>query len=570
MMFAWVPQFRLLRWKDGRFPLPWSGLGHSVVSRAVMVLGMIVFGIIVFGSMVGWGNAGRVWAEDAAARETPTAQQLEHFEKKIRPVLVQRCQGCHSEESRAAGKLKGGLLVDHRAGLLAGGDSGPAIVPGTPDKSLLLQALRYDDLEMPPSGKLPADVIRDFEVWIADGAVDPRGDGVGVKRAAIDIEQGRRHWCYQPPRFQVAPEVRDRGVTDGAIDRFLVARQAAAGLEPTHRASPEQLMRRLSYDLVGLPPTPAEVTEFAADESPDATARLVDRLLASPRYGERWARHWLDVARFAESLTLRGFIMPEAWRYRDYVIDSFNRDLPYDEFVRQQIAGDYEARQMTTTLDVQQLQRLHVATTYLVLGNTNLEEQDKKQLRMDFVDEQLDTIGKGILAQTLGCARCHDHKFDPIPTRDYYALAGILRSSRALEHANVSKWLEFPLPVSRELQQQLQQQENALAEVRERIKRRKTNSRNLPGMRARGMRKMRLWRSVDCPASCWTIRRPSELVRGKSRSHRIDILATVIFTTWIRIRATRHSPFNPSCRLLGCTRCDLLIRREAIERARCR
>jgi hypothetical protein len=427
--------------------------------------------------VVGLSDGG-ILAEEAKAIPEPTPGQLEHFEKKIRPVLVERCQGCHSVEAQAAGKLKGGLLVDGRAGLLAGGDSGPAVVPGNLEKSLLLTALRYDELQMPPAGKLPAEVIRDFEIWIADGAADPRGDGAVVRRPAIDLEAGRRHWCYQPPQFHRPPQVADGAQAVSPIDRFIIARQAAAGLNVTTAsavplATREQLLRRLSYDLVGLPPTPADVADFAADEAPDATARRIDRLLASPRYGERWARHWLDVARFAESLTLRGFIMPEAWRYRDYVIRSFNQDLPYDAFIQQQIAGDYEARQLEASGDVELLQQLRVATTYLVLGNTNLEEQDKKQLRMDFVDEQLDTIGKGILAQTLGCARCHDHKFDPIPTRDYYAMAGILRSSRALEHANVSKWLEFPLPVAPELQQKLQQHEQAFSAVRERIKKTK-------------------------------------------------------------------------------------------------
>ncbi|MFM9118669.1 MAG: DUF1553 domain-containing protein, partial [Planctomycetota bacterium] len=492
-----MTKWTMTKWTVAKWITHWARLRLSLTLLLGGLLCHALFGnYLVVGvcQLEGWSEHRSLAAEpetSTPAATKPTAEQLEHFEKKIRPVLVERCQSCHSVAAKAAGKLKGGLLVDGRAGLLAGGDSGPAVVPGQPERSLLLTALRYDELQMPPAGKLPADVIRDFEIWIADGAADPREEGAAVRRPAIDISAGRQHWCYQPPQFHRAPQIPDVTQAVSSIERFILARQTSAGLNATGRdttplAPREQLLRRLSFDLVGLPPTPADVAEFLADDAPDATARRIDRLLASPRYGERWGRHWLDVARFAESLTLRGFIMPEAWRYRDYVIRSFNRDLPYDAFIQQQIAGDYAARELEAGGDIEQLQQLRVATTYLVLGNTNLEEQDKKQLRMDFVDEQLDTIGKGILAQTLGCARCHDHKFDPIPTREYYAQAGILRSSRALEHANVSKWLEFPLPVSPELQQQLQQHEQALGAVRERIKKTKDQLKLLAGDGGKG------------------------------------------------------------------------------------
>ena len=225
------------------------------------------------------------------------------------------------------------------------------------------------------------------------------------------------------------------------------------------------LIRRVFYDLTGLPPTPAEVDAFAEDADPEAYEKLVDKLLASPRFGERWGRHWLDIARYGESVTLRGFVFKEAWRYRDYVFDSFNGDVPYDRFLREQIAGDLLPAR-TSADRAGQL----VATTYLMMGNTNLEEQDKKQLRMDVVDEQLDVIAKGLLAQTVTCARCHDHKFDPIPTKDYYALAGILRNTRTLEHANVSKWLEAPLPASSEMEAAIKKHEAAVAAVQEKIK----------------------------------------------------------------------------------------------------
>ncbi len=226
------------------------------------------------------------------------------------------------------------------------------------------------------------------------------------------------------------------------IDRFVIAKLEAAEITPNDEADRLTLVRRLYFDLLGLPPAPEEIDRFVQDESPHAYERLVDQLLASPHFGERWGRHWLDVVRYGESLTLRGFIMPDAWRYRDYVIEAFNDDRPFDQFLREQLAGD-----LMPADSLKARQRQLVATTFFALGNTNLEEQEKRQLDMDVVDEQLDTIGKAMLGQTIGCARCHDHKFDPIPTRDYYALAGILRNSQQLEHENISKWMEVPLPL---------------------------------------------------------------------------------------------------------------------------
>ncbi|MFO0867991.1 MAG: DUF1553 domain-containing protein [Pirellulales bacterium] len=372
-----------------------------------------------------------------------SAEDREFFEQKIRPVLVEHCYACHSEQAERTGQLKGGLRLDTRDGLLQGGDSGPAVRPGDPAESLLLQALRYENVDMPPKGRLPVRVIEDFTAWVQRGAPDPRVGGGGPRRVTIDIAAGQRHWAYQLPRHHGPPNVVDRSWCLTEIDAFLRQAWEEKQLRPAAEASRPALARRLSYDLLGLPPDPEAVAEFVADTAPDAWDRLVDRWLASPRWGERWGRHWLDVARFAESLTLRGFVLPQAWRYRDYVIETWNADRPYDQFLQEQIAGD-----LLPAADLAARQRQCIATTYLALGNTNLEEQDKRQLRMDYVDEQLDVIGKGLLAQTLSCARCHDHKFDPIPTVDYYALAGIFRSTKALEHANVSKWLELPLPLS--------------------------------------------------------------------------------------------------------------------------
>jgi cytochrome c553 len=403
----------------------------------------------------------------SAAGPAETAE-AEFFEKRIRPVLVEKCYSCHSAAAQEKGKLRGRLRLDTRAGLRAGGESGPAIVPGKPDESLLLQTLKYDDsIKMPPKGKLPDAVIADFDSWIKSGAVDPRTEAAPVVRepGAIDLEKGRKFWAYRQPAEVKPPAVKATEWAANEVDRFILTALEAKNLKPAPDAPPPVLIRRLYYDLTGLPPTPGEVDAFVHDTDPAAYEKLVDRLLASPQFGERWGRHWLDIARYGESVTLRGFVFKEAWRYRDYVLDSFNRDVPFNRFIREQIAGDLLPAE-TSADRTRQL----VATGYLMLGNTNLEEQDKKQLRMDVVDEQLDVIAKGLLAQTVTCARCHDHKFDPIPTKDYYALAGILRNTQTLEHANVSKWLEAPLPASAEVEAAVKKHAAAIAALQEKIK----------------------------------------------------------------------------------------------------
>jgi len=383
-----------------------------------------------------------------------TAAGLAFFESRIRPVLVEHCQECHA--AAAAGTAgrppRGGLRLDSRAGVLAGGDSGSVIDFERPDRSLLVQALRYDGFEMPPSGRLPDRVADDFVAWIRLGAPDPRvlppegtGDHAarGPAQPTIDVEAGRSFWAFRPLASSTPPEVRDGDWPLTDTDRFILAGLEARGLAPVADAERSAWLRRVTFDLVGLPPTPEELAAFAADESPAAHVRVVDRLLAAGEFGERWGRHWLDVARFAESSGGgRSMVFPEAWRYRDWVIDAFNVDLPYDRFVVAQIAGDLLPAESTDEAAANL-----VATGYLVLGATNYEEQDKKALEMDVVDEQLDTIGRGLLGMTLGCARCHDHKFDPVPTSDYYAMAGIFRSTSLLVHDNVSRWKERPLPL---------------------------------------------------------------------------------------------------------------------------
>ncbi len=275
------------------------------------------------------------------------------------------------------------------------------------------------------------------------------------------------HWAYQPVQKPATPSVRAQAWARNDLDRFILATLEEKGIPPARDAEADVLCRRLYLDLTGLPPTPEELDAFirsAALQRETATKSLVDRLLASPRFGEHWGRHWLDVVRFGESVTLRGFIFKEAWRYRDYVIEAFNHDRPFDQLIQEQIAGD-----LLPYRTVGEHRRQIIATTFLGLGNWNLEEQDKRQLEMDVVDEQLDTLGKAFLGQTLGCARCHDHKFDPIPTSDYYAMAGILKNSQTLKHANVSEWIEVQLPMEPEQEEILAKHEKELAGLRQEI-----------------------------------------------------------------------------------------------------
>ncbi len=415
----------------------------------------------------------------ASAARAADPKGVEFFEQKIRPVLVEHCQKCHSVEAEKSNKLKGQLLLDSKAGIAAGGESGPVLNAKEPKNGLLLKSLRYDgDLKMPPKGKLPDAVISDFEKWVAMGAPDPRDGSSAVKKqVGLSLEEGRKFWSYIPPKAVEPPTVKNKEWNGNPIDRFIAAGLEAKGLSPAKPADRATLARRLYYDLAGYVPTPAEVDAFVKDDSPNAVEKLVDKLLASPAFGERWGRNWLDVARYAESVTLRGFILDEAWRYRDYVIDSFNADVPFDRFIREQIAGD-----LMTANDPAERRRQIVATTFLALGNTNLEEQDKKMLRMDVVDEQLDVITKGFLAQTVTCARCHDHKFDPIPTKDYYALAGILRNAKTLEHANVSRWIDVPLPVDAEQEAKYAEAEKKIASLQARIKAEKSKGAKAGGI----------------------------------------------------------------------------------------
>ncbi|MBE2286318.1 MAG: PSD1 domain-containing protein [Prosthecobacter sp.] len=386
-------------------------------------------------------------SESAHAGIAP--DQLQFFEKNIRPVLVEHCYKCHSAESD---KVKGGLTVDTRQGLELGGESGhPGVTPGSIAESSIYEAIAYQnaDMQMPPKQKLPEDVIANFKKWIEMGAPDPREQKVANAsggRRVIDMDEGRKHWSFQKPVKQTPPAVKNAGWATTDIDKFILADMEKAGLRPVQDADRPTLIRRIAFDLTGLPPTPDEVKAFVADQSPQAVRRVIDMYLDSERYGERWARHWLDVARYAESSGKEvNVLYPHAWRYRDYVIESFKKDKPYDQFLREQIAGDllkFDGKR-------DQAEKI-VATGLLAIGSKGHNNRDRRQFAMDLVDEQIDAVSQSMLGLTLACARCHDHKFDPVTQRDYYALAGIFLSSETLfgtysqlQNANTSTLIEL-------------------------------------------------------------------------------------------------------------------------------
>ena len=357
---------------------------------------------------------------EAADKLAPA--QVEFFETKIRPVLINRCYECHSQKSKI---VKGGLLLDSKDATRKGGESGAAVVPGKPAESLLMAALQYDGLEMPPKGKLPANVINDFAAWIKMGAPDPRSKST-VVASGIDFVKGRTHWAYQPITLPPLPKVRQEDWPQHDLDHFTLARLEAKGLQPVSAADKRSLIRRATFDLLGLPPQPADVEAFLADTSPAAFSRVIDRLLDSPHYGERWGRYWLDVARYSEDQAHTFATRPNTngYRYRDWVVSAFNRDMPYDQFVRLQIAGDL----LGPTKD-DPYEHL-VALGFFGLGAQYYKNTDRERALADELDDRVDTLTRGFLGLTVSCARCHDHKFDPIPTQDYYSIAGIFRSSR--------------------------------------------------------------------------------------------------------------------------------------------
>ena len=383
----------------------------------------------------------------APAAQPISAADLQFFEARIRPVLADRCYKCHS---RLADKIKGGLMLDTREGMLHGGDTGPAITPGRPKDSLIIDAISYRDadLQMPPKGeRLTDQQVADITEWIRRGSPDPRSlVAQGSSPAYGGV--GREHWSFLPAKRQPVPAVEGQAWCRTPVDNFILARLEEAGMRPSPPADKCTLIRRATFDLTGLPPTEAEVQRFLVDDSPEAWERVVDRLLASPRYGERWGRYWLDVARYADT---KGDTpqredprYPFAWTYRDYVIDAFNSDKPYDQFIEEQLAADRivadeerRARSGGAAVD----QRPLAALGFLTLGNRFENSAN------DIINDRIDVTTKAFLGLTVSCARCHDHKFDPIPTADYYSLYGVFADSA---EPREDPWLH-PVPKTPEL-----------------------------------------------------------------------------------------------------------------------
>ena len=371
-----------------------------------------------------------------------SSSDIDFFEKKVRPLLVDHCLECHGAEND---KIRGGLRLTSRAAILEGGDSGAAAVPGHPDQSLLVDSIEYELYEMPPTGKLSDEQIAVFKKWIKMGIPDPRSAQNSQPGNKIDIENGKQFWAFQSVNKKTAIPAKnpDDDWAVNEVDRFLLASMHENQLRPSKDADRYTLLRRLHLILTGVPPNVKQLQEFASSNAPlkEDIARVVDELLESESFGQRWGRHWLDVARFAESSGGgRSLMFPEAWRYRDYVIESFNEDKSFDRFIREQIAGDllpYENQS--------QRNENVTATGFLALGPTNYEQQDKQLLEMEVIDEQIDTVGRAFLGLTLGCARCHDHKFDPIPISDYYGLVGIFKNTRSLVPGNVSSYVKTAL-----------------------------------------------------------------------------------------------------------------------------
>ena len=360
--------------------------------------------------------------------EEPTAEQLTFFEEKIRPVLAEHCYKCHSSRSK---KLKAELYLDSREGLLKGGETGPVVVAGKPEESLLIRAVVYldNELEMPPNKKLPDRVIADLQEWIRMGVPWPREEPSARKEEKLGDRDWKKlrmeSWAFRPMKKPAAPEVKNKQLVNNPIDNFILAKLESKGLKPLGKAAPRLLLRRVYLNLTGLPPTPSQVDEFLADKRPDALDHLVNSLLKSPHYGERWARHWLDTARYSDGLG--GFgdngPLPGAWRYRDWVVDSFNRDLPYDQFVRQQVAGDLINEPLA-----------FYGTGFFAIGpnykSDGGDPEAKAQAEAETLADRIDTFSRAFLGLTVQCARCHDHKFDPIPQKDYYSIAGVFRNSK--------------------------------------------------------------------------------------------------------------------------------------------
>lgn len=421
---------------------------------------------IVIGSAI-------TWLPSVEGREqAATPDQTEFFEKKIRPLIAAKCQKCHSADAQVAG-----LDMSSAEGFARGGESGALINKDKPEESRLLKVIGYNEsLKMPPSGKLKEDEIEAITTWVKMGAPWPGTTTVAAtaktwpKNSSVRsfTDDEKNWWAFQPIRDFAPPQVKNSAWVKSPIDNFVLAKLEEKGLKPAAPADKLTLLRRATFDLTGLPPTTKEMNDFLADHSPDAFKKVVDRLLSSPRYGERWGRHWLDVARYADSTgNDEDHRYPHAWKYRDYVIQAFNDDLPYDQFVREQLAGD-----LLPAADGSEVNRRGIiATGFLALGAKAIAQQDKVKMLYDVYDEQVDVTSKAFLGLTMACARCHNHKFDPILTKDYYAMTAMFAGTKSFSNweSHVSVPLEKPLVPKAEFAK-YQAAKKELAEKDKRVK----------------------------------------------------------------------------------------------------
>lgn len=431
-------------------------------SNKALLTGAMTTGTLIYMAAAN-GLASDV-VKPSAAAQAITQEQQTFFETKVRPVLATRCYSCHGSE-----RSQGQLRLDSRDAILKGGSHGAAIIPGSPERSLLISAIGYNAaLKMPPTGMLRSDEIAALTAWVKMGAPWPEAAiaKTATKNADMVITDAQRNfWSFRPVRKPTLPAVKNASWCTNEIDRFVLANLEAHGLKPAQTADRRSLIRRVTFDLIGLPPTPAEVDAFVNDTSPRAWQKVIDRLLANPHYGERWGRNWLDVVRYADSNGLdENVAFANSFRYRDYVVKAFNQDKPYDQFIQEQLAGDL----MPTNDETLRNDRI-TATGFLTLGPKLLAEPDKGKMVMDIVDEQIEVTSKAFLGLTVACARCHNHKFDPIPTKDYYALAGIFKSTKSMATLNtVAMWHERPLH-SDKLETELAAYKRSLAKAEENL-----------------------------------------------------------------------------------------------------
>jgi Protein of unknown function (DUF1553)/Protein of unknown function (DUF1549)/Planctomycete cytochrome C len=410
------------------------------------------------------------------------AADTEFFDSKVLPILKQRCFECHSHGT----KIKGGLALDSRSGWEEGGDNGPAIKPGQLEASLLVKAIRYVDseLEMPPKGKLPASEIAILEEWVKTGAHDPRSSGTAKAKKGIDLAAGRQFWAFQPVRDPALPKLKNARWPRDPLDHFILAKQEQSGIQPTSDASAHTWLRRVSLDLTGLPPTTEDIAAFESgirSQKSGVYEEVVDRLLTSKAYGERWARHWLDLTGYADMMGTSNSVYAEhAWRYRDYLIHAFNADKPFDEFIREQIAGDLMPSKST-----EDRAENIVATGFLMVGDIEIVNPDKAKMETDHIDSQMIKIGQTFMGMTLGCVRCHDHKFDPIGVDDYYGIAGMLRSSPSSHKMpDMGVWSSLNSAVLPETPAQLAARKKLEAESEQQIASLKADQKNLTAEKA--------------------------------------------------------------------------------------